>query len=523
MTDKPRWKEVTRGPVSRATMQPTLEDGNARLIMLEGEQLGRRFLLEDLAVLGRDPSCSIVLDDADVSRQHARIRRTERGYSIEDLGSRNGTLVNGIPIQEGALRFGDKIHVGPAVLLLFTRQDALEEQILQRQRLEALGRLSAGVAHDFNNMLGAVASSADYLAGLPPETPLSQSDVLECLADIHLAAKRAGELTRGLLSFARGGRQERARVDIGALCSEVAQLARRTFDRAIRIETQVDRRLVVIGDRIELHQMLMNLCVNARDAMPNGGILRIVAEPSPAKQGGPRLAAAVTVEDAGTGMSADVERRIFEPFFTTKREGAGFGMGLATVAEIVRRHGGKVEVDSRLGEGTRFRIVLPVAERGSGFTPAVTDPPPGMPSTRRGVPSHRNAPARRHARVLLVDDEEVVRRSARRLLRQAGHEVLEARSGRDALTAFRNAEAPVDVVVLDLDMPELNGRETHALMRQIDPDVRVIIVSGHDDEETRRGAIEDGAVTFVRKPYSAEAFLSAIDWAIDGKLVAPRD
>jgi two-component system cell cycle sensor histidine kinase/response regulator CckA len=502
--------------VSRATVQPEFhEDGAARLIMLEGEQMGRRFLLEDLAVLGRDPSANVVLDHADVSRQHARIRRTERGYVIEDLGSRNGTQVNGIPIQQGQLRFGDKIHVGPGVLLLFARQDAVEEQILQRQRLEALGRLAAGVAHDFNNMLGAVAASAEYLTGLPQDTPLSHEDVNECVADIQVAARRAGELTRGLLSFARGGRQERVRVDVSSLCLEVAQLVRRTFDRSVRIETAVDRRLTVIGDRVELHQMLMNLCVNARDAMPGGGLLRVTSEGALGKQSAERSYALVTVEDQGTGMSAEVERRIFEPFFTTKREGAGFGMGLATVAEIVRRHGGRIEVDSNVGQGTKFRVFLPVAERGSGFTPAITDPPPGASGMRNTAHSR--------GKVLLVDDEEVVRRSARRLLRQAGHEVSEVRSGREAIAVFKTTTNWPDVVILDLDMPELSGRETHGFLRQIDPDVKVIIVSGHDDDDARRGALEDGAVSFVRKPYSAETLLSAVDRAIERRVTVIPD
>ncbi len=480
------------------TQERSISGGPARLIVVEGPQAGQKFKIDGDVVLGRAIDASIVLEDPEVSRSHVRITRNPVGaYVLEDLHSRNGTLINGIPVQKQFLAFGDKIQVGPRVLILFAPFDPIEDQLLQRQRLEALGRVGAGVAHDLNNMLGAISASIDFLARLPGDRPVGAPDVKASVADIRSALQQASELARGILKFARGRSRGHALVDISVLCQEVIRLARHTFDRAIVIEQDIRTNLVVSGDQAELHQVIMNLCLNARDAMPTGGTLRIVAElvqPDPSD----RAQVAITIEDSGSGMDSVTRARIFEPFFTTKPEGAGFGLGLSTVREVVDMHGGQVNVESELGKGTRFILRLPASA--------------GQPMPVRITGGHRelrpNNPA--SALILLVDDEEVVRRSTARLLRQAGHQVLEAPGGKEATSLYRDAEHHPDLVILDLDMPHLNGEQTQRLILSIDPKARILFMSGHDDFVRESSASIGSAAGYLRKPCNVALLLATV-------------
>jgi len=491
------------------TPEHTATGARARLVILAGAEIGRKYTLEGTSIIGRSNDAAIFLDDPEVSRKHAQIRQDGAQFVLEDFQSRNGTLVNGIPVDKRTLAFGDKIQLGSRSVLLFTLRDPREEQILQQQRLEALGRLGAGIAHDFNNMLGAVMASLDFLRNQPADRQLGDPEILECFADIQAAAGRAAELTPRLLAFARGGNRVEATVDVATLCSEVVQLAQRTFDRSIRIVPEIQPQLVVTGDRVELHQVLMNLCLNARDAMPTGGTLTVGAKLCPYED----LAdvplrstdshVVVTVEDTGAGMDAETRERIFEPFFTTKRSGTGFGLGLATVSEVVTSHGGYVEAESELDRGAIFRVYLPA----------------DVPVRRR--PAHATVPKPAAPRkldgggvILLVDDEEVVRRSTGRILRQAGHTVIAARDGIEALELYAQASPRPDLVLLDVDMPNLGGDETQRRLRALDPAVRVIFVSGHGDEARETALRAAGALAVLRKPCSAPALLDEINLAL---------
>jgi len=468
------------------------------LIMLEGPQAGQKFKIDGDVVLGRAIDSSVVLEDPEVSRSHVRITRSQGGvYIIEDLGSRNGTQVNGVPIQKQFLSFGDKIQVGPRVLILFAPFDPIEDQLLQRQRLEALGRVGAGVAHDLNNMLGAISASIDFLSRLPADRPVGSSDVKDSIADIRTALSQASELARGILKFARGRSRGHALVDLSVVCQEVIRLAHHTFDRAILLEQNIHPNLIVSGDQAELHQVIMNLCLNARDAMPAGGTLRIRAElvdPAP----GERARVRIAIEDSGTGMDEATRDRIFEPFFTTKPDGAGFGLGLSTVREVVNMHGGEVLVQSAPGKGTSFFIYLPASV--------------GQPQPVRITSGHRDLRPQSgtSARILLVDDEEVVRRSTARLLRQAGHEVLEAPGGKEATQIYANAERFPDLVILDLDMPHLNGEQTQRVILSIDPGARILFMSGHEDFVRENSTSVGKAAGYLRKPCSVALLLSTV-------------
>ena len=487
-----------------------LDTGPARLIAVAGSQAGRKFKIGDVAVIGRGGDTAVTLEDAEVSRNHARVSKSDVGaYLLEDLGSKNGTLVNGLPITRHLLSFGDKIQVGPHVMLLFAPFDPVEDQLLQRQRLEALGRVGAGVAHDLNNMLGAIGASIDYLSKLPAERSLSSDEVRECFEDIRLAAGQATDLTRGILKFARGRAQAHSPVDLSGLCSDVMRLIRHTFERAIQVESKIYPGLSVRGDQAELHQVLMNLCLNARDAMPQGGVLRVSASAvTPDMQLPEQLSASVphlvlSVEDTGVGMDEATRARIFEAFFTTKREGAGFGLGLATVKEVIAFHGGQIRISSEEGRGTRFRVFLPM-HQSTEQSARVTGSREALLSSSRGL-------------ILLVDDEEVVRRSFARLLRQAGHLVIEASDGVKAVEAYRQSLPRPHLVILDLDMPVLTGEETQERLLEVDPGARILFVSGHDEPSRESAVHARGALGFLRKPCKVNVLLGAVSDALGTK------
>jgi two-component system, cell cycle sensor histidine kinase and response regulator CckA len=483
------------------------------LIVMEGPQAGQKFKIDGDVVLGRAIDSTVVLEDPEVSRSHVRITRSHVGaYIIEDMGSRNGTQVNGVPIQKQFLVFGDKIQVGPRVLILFAPFDPIEDQLLQRQRLEALGRVGAGVAHDLNNMLGAISASIDFLGRLPPDRPVGSVDVKDSVADIRTALTQASELARGILKFARGRSRGHALVDLSQVCQEVIRLAHHTFDRAILLEQDIAPNLVVSGDQAELHQVIMNLCLNARDAMPEGGRLSIRAEllDPPERGSNERQRLRIAIEDSGSGMDATTRARIFEPFFTTKPEGAGFGLGLSTVREVVSMHGGEVDVESSPGKGTSFYLYLPAST--------------GHPQPVRITSGHRDLrPNTGAALILLVDDEEVVRRSTARLLRQAGHTVLEAPGGKEATQLYNNAERYPDLVILDLDMPYLNGEQTQRVILSIDPKARILFMSGHEDFIRESSSSIGAAAGYLRKPCNVALLLSTVSDVLETNNLAAYD
>ena len=485
--------------------------GPARLIVAEGSQAGQKFKIDGDVVLGRAIDCAVVLEDPEVSRSHVRITRADNGfYTIEDMGSRNGTQVNGVPIQKQFLEFGDRIQVGPRVLIIFAPFDPIEDQLLQRQRLEALGRVGAGVAHDLNNMLGAISASVDFLGRLPADRPVGSGEIRDSLADIRTALGQASELARGILKFARGRSRGHALVDLSVVCQEVIRLAHHTFDRAILLEQDIAPNLVVSGDQAELHQVIMNLCLNARDAMPEGGTLRIRAELIDLAVG-ERTRVRIAIEDTGSGIDPVTRAQIFEPFFTTKPEGAGFGLGLSTVREVVNMHGGQVDVESTPGKGTSFFIYLPASA--------------GQPQPVRITSGHRDLKPQgsNSARILLVDDEEVVRRSTARLLRQAGHEVLEARGGKEATQLYINSERFPDLVILDLDMPHLNGEQTQRVILSIDPRARILFMSGHEDFVRENSSSIGGAAGYLRKPCSVSLLLSTVSNVLETQPLGEYD
>ena len=338
--DLPRLYDSYPGPAEEDRTSPggrvkpipaNVDRSLARLVVLVGDRAGRRFILSSEVLIGRSEDAAIQLEDFRVSRQHALLRPLpDGGFEIEDYGSSNGTLVNGKRIERISLRFGDRIQIGEYVLL-YTHHDPLADQILMRQRLEAIGRMGAGIAHDFNNLLGVVVASLDFLDALPGHRRPNDSEVNACLDDIRKATTRATELTGRLLVYSRQDRAEYTAVNVSLLCREVIELLRRTFDQSIEIEIEIEPDLVVDGHAGELHQVLMNLCLNARDAMPDGGKVVVAAKVADGK---PELSlrnsryVVLKVSDTGSPLPAAPVLR-FSPTdaLAAGASGAGSGVG----------------------------------------------------------------------------------------------------------------------------------------------------------------------------------------------------
>jgi signal transduction histidine kinase/CheY-like chemotaxis protein len=373
-----------------------------------------------------------------------------------------------------------------------TERKSLEEQIIHAQRHEAMGTLAGGLAHDLNNILTPII----MVAGLRLET-VTDPDDREMMELVKASAQRGANIIAQLLTYSRGLQGEYLPVSVQHLIKEITALARETFPRNITVIADVDTDLwTVVSDATQVHQILMNLCVNARDAMPEGGELRIAARNVDITVGdlclgqGDRLGSYVhlSVSDTGTGIPQEILDQIFDPFFSTKRTGKGSGLGLSSVLGIVRNHGGFIKVDSKPDSGTTFNINLP-AERVASV--AVQDKP---------VP----AAVGHGETILVVDDEKSVILVARRCLERNGYRVLTAINGQEAIEVFVAHQTAVKLVLTDLMMPMMDGvtlaRELHALA----PAIRVIATSGLEPVENA------SIVEFISKPFKPNALLAAV-------------
>ncbi|MCU0664861.1 MAG: response regulator [Myxococcota bacterium] len=368
----------------------------------------------------------------------------------------------------------------------------MEERLAGIQKLEAIGRLAGGVAHDFNNLLSGILGHTSILKLDVNE----DTQAFEAVLTIESAALRAAELTRQLLGFAQAGKNRETPCDLHQIIQEVTNLLGRTIGKEIRIELELPGRSPLVkGDPNQLQQVVLNLAVNARDAMPQGGVLSISvvrAELSEGQakaigelSGGPH--ALLVVSDSGAGMPQAVLRRVFEPFFTTKEQGKGTGLGLSMVYGIIRNHGGAIAVTSEVGQGTKFEIYLPLVGE------AESD---GRP---RRV---RTEPARGSGTILVVDDEPVVRKSASRLLRRLGYEVLTASGSDEALQLYARRDPIIDLVLLDLNMPGMDGHQCFLELQRLDPQINAVLSTGYGLDGKAEAAIQEGMVGFLPKPYS---------------------
>ena len=380
-----------------------------------------------------------------------------------------------------------------------TEKKQLEVQFLRAQRLESLGALASGIAHDLNNVLAPIIMGAPLLRECA--TDGSSAKLLETMEE---SAKRGAGIVKQVLTFARGVVSERVAIQPRHFIRDMSKIATETFPKSIRIQPQAATDLwPIIGDPTQLHQTLMNLCVNARDAMPEGGILTISGENVIAPEHGARLVVGLRpgpyvrlcVCDTGTGIAPEVLDRIFEPFFTTKEPGHGTGLGLSTVMGIVKNHGGVVEVKSELGKGTRFEVYLPA-------TPDVSVDGP--------LPVSRNLPKANGELVLVADDEQGVRDVTRRVLEAHGHRVLLAVDGVDAVALYMRHRTEIRAVVTDMMMPGVDGASLVCILRRVDPLVPVIGMSGIGDP-AQLAELESLALpVLLQKPFPPEKLLEAL-------------
>jgi two-component system cell cycle sensor histidine kinase/response regulator CckA len=390
-----------------------------------------------------------------------------------------------------------------------TEQRALEQQFAQSQKMQAVGQLAGGIAHDFNNVLTAIIGFSDLLLTSHRPTDPSFQDIM----NIKQNANRAAGLVRQLLAFSRRQTLRPRVIQLGEVLSDISVLLDRLLGETIELEVAHGRNVWPIkADLNQLEQVIVNLAVNARDAMPNGGKLTIRTsnvteeESRSFREQGFKSGDYVLLEvsDTGEGMRPEVMEKIFEPFFSTKEVGKGTGLGLSTVYGIVKQTGGFIYVDSKPGEGATFRMLFPRHELEVEEASSEGDRPPA-PSDLTGS-----------ACILLVEDEEAVRAFAGRALQARGYKVYEAASGQEALELMNGAHDPIDLVISDVVMPGMDGPTLMRELRQRQPDVKIIFVSGYAEDVFERNLPEDGSYQFLPKPFTLKELATTVKETLEG-------
>ena len=428
-----------------------------------------------------------------------------RGDTVQGLDSawlcRDGRQIQ--------VRIGGRRVIGPSGETLYfdllaenvTERKELEARLAQAEKMQAIGQLAGGVAHDFNNLLTVINGYCDLL--LVEEEPGSRRRNLEM---IRQAGERAAGLTQQLLAFSRKQLTRTEQVNLNGIVAEVVQLSRRLIGENIRVvEELCDCDGTVLADAAQIHQMLMNLVINARDAMPEGGLLLIatsLAEIGADLAGQLDISCgayiALTVSDSGAGMDDFVRTHVFEPFFTTKAPGKGTGLGLATVYGTVRQSHGGIAVESRPGAGTTFRIYLPRFLSTAGTIQA-------------------SAVARRLVRgastVLVVEDEDAVRRLIVDLLRDTGYQVLEAANAQEAMAIGAEYAGAIHLLLTDMVMPGMNGRKLAESLRDLHPEAKVLLVSGYSESLVSADPLDKG-IRYLQKPFTPEHLTRVVNEAI---------
>lgn len=409
-----------------------------------------------------------------------------------------------IPVLLGAAKFQDSSEEGVSFVLDLTERKKLEQQFLRAQRMESIGTLAGGIAHDLNNVLGPIVMAIDLL-----KLKFSDADSRELLDIIGTSALRGADMVRQVLSFARGVEGRRMEVQLRHLVRDLERIITETLPKNIAIAIMLDSDLWSLnGEPTQLHQVLMNLCVNARDAMPEGGRLTISASNheldaqyvamNPEASIGRYVL--LQVEDTGTGIPPHLIEKIFDPFFTTKPVGKGTGLGLSTSGAIVKSHGGFIRVYSEPGKGTKFKVYLPA-----------------LLTTEEGIPSATPAdPPRGNGEVVLVIDDEVsIRQITQQTLEAFGYRVVTAVDGADAVAKFAVQSDKIAVVVTDMMMPVMDGPATIQVLRRLKPNIPVIAVSGLSTNGQVTQTATLGVRQFLPKPYTAEALLNALHAALN--------
>ncbi|MEX2111528.1 MAG: response regulator [Gemmatimonadaceae bacterium] len=437
------------------------------------------------------------------------------GQTLERL--RTLTMADVLPDESGPIGGNGRVLdvlsavFAPGVLVHtvrdLTQQRKLEQQLLHAQKMDAVGQLAGGVAHDFNNLLTVIMSYSSLLLSDVDASEIVKEDIRE----ISAAAERAAALTRQLLAFSRKQVLQMRHVSVNEVVSNVEKMLRRLIGEDISLATHLHPDLPLISaDSGQLEQVVINLAVNARDAMPRGGTLTITTDNVELsdEHGERHLGAAagryvmLAVTDTGSGMSKEVRERIFEPFFTTKGLGKGTGLGLATVHGIVKQSGGDVYVYSEPGDGTTFKV----------YFPHLTEAADPIMTTAE----HRAMSPRGSETLLLAEDDDALRALGARVLTTLGYNVLLAGTGSDALRIVAEHAGPIDLIATDVVMPEMNGSQLVEEVLKARPGVRVLFMSGYTDDEVMRRGVIGGQTAFLQKPFTPQLLAQKVREVLDG-------
>jgi two-component system cell cycle sensor histidine kinase/response regulator CckA len=501
--------------VYRSTLDGRFHEVNAALVQLLGyssaEELLAVDLTEDLYVHAADRER--LVHDA-MARYHRDPQRPVWTSAEVSWRRKDGTALvvrlSGTPVRDAAGGLaGFQMMVEDR-----TEQRHLEQQLRQSQKMEAVGRLTSGIAHDFNNLLSVILGNAHLLT---EEVTAGRPDLVEDLEDLRLAAERGVDLVKKLSAFGRNDPLTLRSVDLRAVVYDTMRLLQRALPSTIALRTSLGEDPIrIAGDPGAIEQILLNLANNARDAMPNGGVLEVELRPR-------RLTAedrvlhpwveqgdfvCLTVTDNGSGMGPEARQRIFEPFFTTKARGEGTGLGMAMVYGLVKQHAGYIHLYSELGLGTALRLFFPLAQ---GERPAIGEGSRG-PAT---IPGGRET-------VLVAEDEPHLLATARRLLTARGYRVIGASDGVAALDILRTRRKEIDLVLSDMVMPRMGGRQLHDILRAQGDQIPVLLTSGYTDATLATDTGARAPIPFLQKPWTAAEFLGLVRQVLDGTWVVPE-
>ena len=472
------------------------EKGAARLGYTPAEIVGRNFealLPEDVAQKREEMGIKAVLDGKVVQfedeDESSRLYEHQFYPVIDEDGQVNQLAIYSVDITDRRASEEERKR--------------LQAQLQQAQKMEAIGTLAGGIAHDFNNLMMAIQGNVSLVLMNMPPTHAHY----EPLKNIEKGIRKGADLTAKLLGYARKGKYEIKPVSLNILVKEISE----TFGRMrkdITIESELaDDLSGIMADKGQLEQVLLNLFVNSADAMPGGGMLTIKTRlvthesiPTDLYQANPGMYVQLSVTDTGTGMPPKVQERIFDPFFTTKKMGRGTGLGLASAYGIVKSHKGYIEVESTPGQGTTFYIYLPVSDR----QPQKIQEENHRVTTGSGT-------------LLLVDDEKNVLAVTSQILSRSGYTVIEAKSGREAIERYSRSKDNIDLVILDMVMPEMGGGDVFDRLKEINPGVKVLLASGYSLEGQAREIMKRGCDGFIQKPFSLSELVDRVKSILERK------
>jgi two-component system cell cycle sensor histidine kinase/response regulator CckA len=424
--------------------------------------------------------------------------RNVEHYEME-LARRDGSVAYMRVNAYGVFNSANSVDKIVGFLIDETERRRLEDRLAQTQKMESLGTLAGGIAHDFNNLLNIILGYLSLLENAAGE----RADTPRLLETIRRAAERGANLIKQLLTFARKSEPRLDPVRLSEVAGDVVKLARETFPRTIEITTAGDDNApLVTADAAQLHQAFLNLCLNARDAMPGGGRLSVshgkvdrvtLASRYPDTEG--EEYSFIRIEDTGAGMDESVKKRVFEPFFTTKGQSAGTGLGLSLVYGIVKEHRGYIDIQSEPGQGAAFTVYLPTrteADRPEAARAPTAEPAGGTET------------------ILLIEDEDTLRDFMETILKSRGYNVLATADGAAGFDLFREHRSTIDIVISDFGLPKMDGGELFKRMRAIDDHARMILMSGFIDPNVKPFMAEAGIAQFLQKPFTPVALLAAI-------------